>query len=241
MTAAMQKRPAPDLLWRTAVKPDTLGDVAIQPGDKIVLSATLATLEKEHPSRRPAMSQRCSVDCDRKRRTLVHACPAYEMAMGTMAGVLAALLEAGEIEALPGALLIRLKPAPVHAPLAGWPRRRPAPVALDEKAEAQPRQLGARASPASAASPSIPARQRRGPGGAPPPDRRASARGVSAAEPTPRRGEIAGRRGARHGAAGHGLAQPIAGARSSSGRAPRAAGRRRCPRSPPSPRSASRG
>jgi hypothetical protein len=38
----------------------------------------------------------------------VHACPAYEMAMGTMLGVLTALLRAGEIQALPQPFLVRL-------------------------------------------------------------------------------------------------------------------------------------
>jgi hypothetical protein len=38
----------------------------------------------------------------------VHACPAYEMAMGTMLGILTALLQAGEIQALPQPFLIKI-------------------------------------------------------------------------------------------------------------------------------------
>ncbi len=38
----------------------------------------------------------------------VHACPAQKMAMGGMAGILAALLEAGTIQALPASLIVRI-------------------------------------------------------------------------------------------------------------------------------------
>jgi hypothetical protein len=110
MKAAMQKRPAPDLLWRTAVLPHALGDVAIQPGDKVILGLVSATQETWN-----AGLDDVAVVFGGLRREdphPVHACPAHDMAMATMMGMLTALLEAGGIEALPQPLLVRITPPP---------------------------------------------------------------------------------------------------------------------------------
>jgi cytochrome P450 len=103
---AMQKRPAPDLLWRTAKKADTLGTVNVEPGDKIILAIVSATLEKYNDENNDVYAvfggNRRGVEPP------THACPAYNMAMGAMLGILAALLSSGQIEALRAPLLVRL-------------------------------------------------------------------------------------------------------------------------------------
>ena len=38
----------------------------------------------------------------------VHACPAREMALGAIMGIMAALLDAGRIQALPASLIVRI-------------------------------------------------------------------------------------------------------------------------------------
>jgi Dyp-type peroxidase family len=106
MKAAMQKRPAPDLLWRTVLKPHRLGDVDLEKGDRVILSVVSATLEKQNAGDDDV----AAVFGGRRQMEPhpVHACPAYDMAMGTMLGVLTALLRAGEIQALPQPFLVRL-------------------------------------------------------------------------------------------------------------------------------------
>lgn len=48
----------------------------------------------------------------------VHACPAQDMAMGAIMGIMAALLDAGTIQALPAAMIVRISdwPEPITAP-----------------------------------------------------------------------------------------------------------------------------
>ena len=92
---AMQLRPSPELIWRTATRHATLGDEAIRPGDKIVLalvSSTHASLEAALPHHDVDVypvfgGQR------RASGTPTHACPGYEAAFGAMLGILYALLE----------------------------------------------------------------------------------------------------------------------------------------------------
>jgi len=103
---AMQKRPAPDLLWRTAKEANRLGNVDVQPGDKMILAIVSATLEKYKNND----SDVYAVFGGNRHGDAppTHACPAYNMAMGTMLGILAALLSSGQITALRAPLLVRL-------------------------------------------------------------------------------------------------------------------------------------
>jgi hypothetical protein len=106
MKAAMQKRPAPDLLWRTVKKPHRLGDLDLSVGDRVIISVVSATLERRNNG-----DDDVSAVFGGRRQSEphpVHACPAYEMAMGTMLGILTALLQAGEIQALPQPFLIKI-------------------------------------------------------------------------------------------------------------------------------------
>lgn len=91
---AMQLRPSPELVWRTATRDHDLAGVAIAAGDKVVVSIVSA-------------AQQClaaGVDDDymlfggnkKGPDAPTHACPGYEAAMGVMLGFISALLEAGE-------------------------------------------------------------------------------------------------------------------------------------------------
>lgn len=103
---AMQKRPAPDLVWRTAKgDPHKLGDAAVEADDKIVIGIVSATMAKAAND----LDVYPVFGGDRSGKSPpVHACPAYKFAFGTMIGILAALLEAGRIEALPSPLIVKL-------------------------------------------------------------------------------------------------------------------------------------
>ncbi len=84
-------RPVPELVWRTALVQHSLGPVEVRPGDRVVVSIVSAT-------------QECLVNDDddglyfifggnrRKEDHPTHACPAYDMAIGVMLGMLAGLL-----------------------------------------------------------------------------------------------------------------------------------------------------
>ena len=118
---AMQLRPSPELIWRTATRHEKLGEEALRPGDKIVLalvSSTHASLESELPH----------VDADvspifgglpKVAGYPTHACPGYEAALGAMLGVLYALMECPHTmrpSVAPLALVLEGPPLPAPAP-----------------------------------------------------------------------------------------------------------------------------
>lgn len=106
---AMQKRPQPDMLWRTAVRDHALGGLRVQEGDRLFVSITSATAEDMAAGIASAYPV---FGGDRRDDPHpLHACPAYQAAMGTMLGMIAALLEKGRIETLPGPLLVKLSDA----------------------------------------------------------------------------------------------------------------------------------
>jgi len=133
VSQAICKRPAPDLLFRTAkhrtviVRADAKDGSARQPaiaeeGDLVVVSLASASQRSLH--RRPdgdvsivfggerdkplqGYAYKDGVVTPRKNGA-VHACPAQEMAMGGMIGILAAFLDAGTIQALPASLIVRI-------------------------------------------------------------------------------------------------------------------------------------
>ena len=115
---AMQKRPAPDALWRTAKKAATLGSVAVRPGDKIYVGIASATAELSE-AEGPDAADRDVFPVfggDRGAATHpTHACPAYGFGMGVITGAICALLEVGRIEAMPAPLIVSV-PRPPAAP-----------------------------------------------------------------------------------------------------------------------------
>lgn len=144
VSQAMCKRPAPDLLFRTAkgrakIEVDAgakeaheAEDVFTREGDLVIVSQVSAAQwslidpDRHRPhgdvsivfgGRRKKANQIAGSDD----RYPVHACPAQALALGAMKGLLAALLDAGTIQALPASLIVRISdwrdlPAPPGAP-----------------------------------------------------------------------------------------------------------------------------
>jgi len=99
---AMQRRPVPDLVWRTAVKDHHLGSEHIKTGDTIVLgigSATQEELDAGHVNVAPIFGGIRKSPPPAPVPT--HACPAYDMAIGVLLGILSALLDAGTLRPTP--------------------------------------------------------------------------------------------------------------------------------------------
>ena len=127
---SMQKRPQPDMLWRTAREDHELGGVAVMKGDRIfigIVSAMAEDVANGVADVYPVFGGHRGKDPHP-----VHACPAYNAAMGVMLGALAALLDKARVETLPGPLLVRLSelavaPAAPVPPPATPPAECPAP------------------------------------------------------------------------------------------------------------------
>jgi Dyp-type peroxidase family len=103
---AMQRRPAPDTLWRLAVQQADLNGTTVEPGDIVIAGLVSATMEDAAHGDinvAPLFGGDRSADPHP-----VHACPGQKFAMGTMMGILGALLECGRIEAMPAPLIVRL-------------------------------------------------------------------------------------------------------------------------------------
>ena len=142
MSRAMCKRPAPDLIYRKARHDAELvasdgsrrevgaKDVHVKAGDQVIVS--LVSVAQRSLVRDPEGPGDVSIIFGGKRecpwqgeyglddvgnptvvpRLQVHACPAQKMAMGAMMGILAALLEAGRIQALPASLILKISDWP---------------------------------------------------------------------------------------------------------------------------------
>jgi hypothetical protein len=92
---AMCKGPKPKQIHRTAVKSSKINTVDVEPGDKIVLNIASAASEcQKQPSSRVLFGG----DYGNTRDKGSHACPGQKIAMGVLQGMLAALLEAGNLE-----------------------------------------------------------------------------------------------------------------------------------------------
>ncbi|MFN7917305.1 MAG: hypothetical protein U0Q55_18315 [Vicinamibacterales bacterium] len=114
---AMQRRPVPDLLFRTATRATTLGGVQIEPDD-VVVSSIVAITEPEEAAGghdvTPVFGGDRRLPPGVSRPT--HACPAINMGLGVMTGFLAAVLDAGEIRTTPSFLVITVEPPPAPVP-----------------------------------------------------------------------------------------------------------------------------
>lgn len=113
LSASMCVRPAPDLIYRLVEHEHAkIGNVIARKGDLVVLclaGATQTLLKQEQADVQLIFGG------NRKDETgqilkdhPLHACPARDMAMGGMIGILAALLDAGRIQALPASLIVRI-------------------------------------------------------------------------------------------------------------------------------------
>ena len=110
---AMCLRPAPDLIYRTATQDTELNGVSVKKGEMVILclsAATQALVREKNPKvelifggyRKDPYTGNPLPPGQHPQ----HACPAMDMAMGGMLGILAALLDAGTIQALPASLII---------------------------------------------------------------------------------------------------------------------------------------
>ena len=116
----MQYRPVPDQLHRIAVaRGMRLGKEKIEPGDTIVVgigSASAQALDKGRADVTWVFGGDYG-ECDYKKKGNVekpsknygtHGCPGRKIAMGTLLGITAALMEAGQIKAEPAPLILTI-------------------------------------------------------------------------------------------------------------------------------------
>ncbi len=106
----MQLRPSPELVWRTVTCDHKLGDVALRPGDQVVVSIVSATHqyleEGDYTNVHPIFGGDRQADVHP-----THSCPGKEAAIGVLLGILSAFLEVTET--------MRPSPAPLAFTLEG--------------------------------------------------------------------------------------------------------------------------
>ncbi|HEX6691709.1 MAG TPA: hypothetical protein VF110_11240 [Burkholderiales bacterium] len=105
LKAGMQKRPVPDIVWRTAKVKHDLGPVAVHPGDKLAIGIVSSTQDKLAAGKLdvyPVFGGKRGPDGP------THACPAYEAGMGVLLGMVSGLLEAGTLRPTPVTLTVLL-------------------------------------------------------------------------------------------------------------------------------------
>jgi len=99
--SSLKTLPVPAWLHRTAIQRTLLGSVPVEPGDRVVVNLSSTTLSSTAPASHQllfggAYSSDKGVGPDQSPR---HACPAQEMAIGVLAGMLVAVLERKAIRA----------------------------------------------------------------------------------------------------------------------------------------------
>jgi Dyp-type peroxidase family len=104
--SAIMKRPAPDLIYRTAKKTIWVGTKKVRKGDKVILSLVSAVKSDGGGIAAVFGGDRTSVP--QPDGAPIHACPARRLAMGSMLGIIAALLDSGRIQAQPASLIVRI-------------------------------------------------------------------------------------------------------------------------------------
>lgn len=111
---SMTRRPAPDLIHRIATENGRIGNTYFESGDIIILSLTGAMQGLEEKSASNQEIRDVVFGGDRPKGPTnkggnPHACPALQSAMGSIYGIIAALLNAGTIEAMPASLILEFK------------------------------------------------------------------------------------------------------------------------------------
>jgi hypothetical protein len=104
MRAAMQTRPVPDIIHRTATRSARLGDVEVDEGDRIVLS--IASVVQELAEKGEDNVYPMFGGNRKETNPPTHACPGYEMGLGATLGILTAVLAAGEFAPNPAPLVV---------------------------------------------------------------------------------------------------------------------------------------
>ena len=115
LRTAMCVRPAPDLLYRTVKKNGArIADIDAQMGDLVILclsAATQAALAQGNNDVTLVFGgDRKLPDGSKNPSSGLHSCPAKDLAMGGMTGILTALLDYGSVKALPASLIVEITP-----------------------------------------------------------------------------------------------------------------------------------
>jgi Dyp-type peroxidase family len=107
---AMQLRPVPGMVWRTAKRAHRLGRCKVNEKDVIVVGIISATQEMLAAGRADVFpvfgGNRNAVPPS---SSPTHACPAYEMGMGVLLGIICGLFEAGTLWPTPSPTALKLK------------------------------------------------------------------------------------------------------------------------------------
>jgi Dyp-type peroxidase family len=116
---AMCKRPAPDLLYRTATKASKIGDVEVNAGDTVILGLVAPMLESLEKGSEPFIEAVFGGERGAAWQPAgmpTHACPAYHMVMAMVYGMIAALFDSGRIVVQPASLILRISDWPGAPP-----------------------------------------------------------------------------------------------------------------------------
>lgn len=97
LVGAMQFDPAPEMIWRVTKGAGTIGATSVEGNQKIVLSVTSAAHELQEKGEMDVFPAFGGNREDKEDKPPVHACPAYQMAMGVLLGLAAGVLEAGTL------------------------------------------------------------------------------------------------------------------------------------------------
>jgi len=103
MLRAFVQRPIPDLLHRTAVSNTRVGNVQdIEPGERVVISLASAALAayEDDGGRGDYWTVLFGGDYRQSKRPL-HSCPGQKMALGTLLGIICAILPQSHLRAMP--------------------------------------------------------------------------------------------------------------------------------------------
>jgi hypothetical protein len=126
LARTMQLRPVPELTWRRALKTHNLNNVAVQPGETVVVGIVSALHEDFLRERRlPDGDPKGDRDLspvfggwrDGSESAPTHACPGYEMAMGVLLGMLAGLMLSARLRPTLSPMTLRLAPRTTPPPL----------------------------------------------------------------------------------------------------------------------------
>lgn len=115
LRTAMCVRPAPDLLYRTVVKSGhSIGNEKAKKGDLIILCLSAATQKALSEGNNDVSlvfgGNRKRPDGTQNPDSGLHSCPAKDLAMGAMTGMLTGLLNYGTIKEMPASLIIEMIP-----------------------------------------------------------------------------------------------------------------------------------
>lgn len=125
LARALQARPVPEQIWRTALRDHALGpagaEIAVKANDKLILALVSATQQGLQAGEPPDVMPIFGGARLPGQASPTHACPGYRSAIGAMAGLLAGLIERAEtLRPGPGAGILVFEGL-LEAPLAPAP------------------------------------------------------------------------------------------------------------------------